>query len=147
MLKASDKFVIVHRAKDAGPDSIYPPDGRLAACISVSINYSQGYFQLPRVQAAFLSYAIEYARTNPNVWYKDPANGFKDIEHVVSDFFSIVSAEFFLISIDFSITNPDCVAGTAHREWHGRFSPRDHCISLNGPVSERLSCLRPYSLD
>ena len=146
MLKTPDNFIIVHRDSSAQPDSIYPPDGRLAACIAKSINYSQGYLRLARVQDAFISYAEEYAQLEPNAWYKNPVCGYKNVQHVVIDFINTVLADFFLTCIDSTITNPNCLAGTGNREWHGRFSPRDHCISLNASVRERPSSLRPYRL-
>ena len=146
MLITPDNFVIVHRDRSAKPDFIYPPDSRLAACIARSINYSQGFLRLARVQDTFMSYAKDYTQSEPNAWYKDPAYGYKNIEHLVSDFINTLRADFFLTCIDFSITNPNLLGGSANREWHGSFSPRDHSIILNGSVRERPSSSRPSCL-
>ena len=146
MLRTPGDFVIVHRDRSGEPDSVYPCDGRLAACIAKSINYSQGYLHLARVKHAFESYAVEHSQSEPNAWYKDPVYGYKDMSHVVSDFTTSILASFFLICIDAGMTNPDCLGFTPNREWHGRFSPRDHCISLNAAVRERPFSPRPCCL-
>lgn len=143
MFKTPDDFVIVHRARSGEPDFIYPCDERLAACIARSVNYSLGYLHLERVKNALVSYALGHSRSQPNAWYKDPVYGYKDINDVVFHFTTSVVANFFLICNDSTITNPDCMAFTANREWRGRFSPRDHCISVNSAVRERPSNPRP----
>ena len=138
-----DDIVIVHRDRSEVPDFIYPCDERLAACIVKSINYSLGYLRLERVKNAFVSYALEHSRSQPNAWYKDAVYGYKDVNDVVFGFITSIVASFFLLCNDSTMTNPDCLAGTANREWCGRFSPRDHCISVNAAVRERPSNPRP----
>lgn len=146
MFKSPKDFVIVHRDGSAQPDYIYPWNGRLAACITKSIIYSLGYLRHPRVKNALVSYAVGHSRFERNAWYKDPVYGYKDMNQVVSDFITYVSANFFLICIDSTINNPDCLGATANREWNGRFSARDYCISLNAAVRERPPSPRPYCL-
>ena len=142
-LKSPDNFDIVHRGTAAQPDSIYPSDSRLAGCVGLAINYSQSLLQLARVQNAFASYAKGYTQSEPNAWYKNPVHGYNSPRLLVSDFINTVMADFFLTCIDSTITNPDCLGATANREWHGRFSPRDHCILLNASVRRRPSSPRP----
>ena len=144
MFKFPDDIVIVHRDRSDETDFIYPCDERLAACITKAINYSLGYLRLERVKNAFMSYAVGHSRSQPNAWYKDAVYGYKDMNNVVSGFTTtVVANSFFLICNDSTMTNPDCLAGTANREWRGRFSPRDHCISVNAAVRERRSNPRP----
>ena len=143
MLKTPEDFVIIHRDRSEEPDSIYSCDGRLAACVSLSINYSLGYIFLPRVQNALVQYAVEHSRFEQNAWYKDPVHGYQKMEDLVTDFTNSIIADHFLICIDSTITNPDYLSFTASREWDGRFRARNHCISLNGPVRDRPSSPKP----
>ena len=137
-------FVIVHRDRSEEPDSIYPCDGRLSACVTLSINYSLGYLLLPRVRGCFVKYADAHSRFEHIAWYRDPVHGYKNTDDLVSGFITTVLAEFFLICIDSTMTNPNSISGVANRAWRGRFSARDHCISLNAAVRERPSSPRPY---
>ena len=128
-------FVIFHRDRQGKPDFIYPYDGRLAACLTISINIARGYLRHATVQAALVSFAKDFDRSGShNAWYNDPVHGCGGPEGAVFAFIRIILTVFPLIGIDDSLRNQDCLGFVGKRQWKNRFDPLDHPIMLNGLV-------------
>ena len=135
MAQLTDAFIIFHRDGQGRPDFIYPYDGRLAACITLSINIARAYLRNATIQAALVSFAKDLDRSEPHdAWYNDPVHGCGGPEGAVFAFIDIILAVFPLIGIDDSIRNPSTLAAFTKRPWHHRFDPLDHPIGLNGQV-------------
>ena len=135
MAQLTDAFIIFHRDIHGRPDFIYPYDGRLAACVTTSINIARGYLRNATVQAALVSFAKDLDRAGPhNAWHNDPVHGCGGPEGAVFAFIRIILAVFPLTGIDDSIHNPDELAFVVKRPWDVHFDPLDHPIVLNGHV-------------
>ena len=135
MAQLTHAFIIFHRDGQGRPDFIYPYDGRLAACITLSINIARAYLRNATVQAALVSFAKDLDRFGPHdAWYNDPVHGCGGPEGAVFAFIDIILAVFPLTGIDDSIHNPDFLAAITKRPWYHRFDPLEQPISLNGQV-------------
>ena len=135
MAQSPPSFIIFHRNIHGNPDFVYPYDGRLAACVTTSINIARAYIRSATVQAAFESFARDLNRSAPqNAWYNDPVHGCGGPRGAVLTFVEIILAVFPLIGIDDTQRNQGCLGFVAKRPWKDRFDPLDNPIVLNGPV-------------
>ena len=135
MAQFTSAFIIFHRDGQGRPVFIYPYDGRLAACVTTSINIARGYLRNATVQAALVSFAKNLGRSGShNAWYNDPVHGCGGPEGAVFSFIRTILAVFPLTGIDDALRNPGGLAFVVKRQWDGRFDPLDHPIMLNGQV-------------
>ena len=137
MGKEPEDFLIVHRDVHGAPDYIYPYESRVSACVVTSINVTRGYLCNATVRAALVSFGEALDQTIPNPWYRDPVTGYGSPKSAVLGFICLVLEEFFITCIEDSMTNAKEHGCMAPCEWDGYFNPRDHCISINGPVQDR----------